>query len=373
MDSSKIDKLFGQNDLTPEEYSDRLAAMVGDILEKRFPDDRRRQNVRRQSNRLNLCCPVCGDSMSDPSKKRANIGLSGRFANLYKCFNCGVSMSVTEFLKKYGGGSVPLDIIDYVTANKPADGSMADSSVGVSIEIYDQAEADKFAFRRETFKSLLQLEEAAGNKADAYLKSRMQFDRSRFLYSVKKDELYILNLTKSGRILGVQTRSLKTNRPKNEPKYRTFNLTNIYGMMMKGILSLNVAVPPEIDTLSMVFNSLTVDYTKPVIVTEGPLDAFLIKNAIALCGAAKTMPFMGDFRWLFDDDDTGRAHAIDKIKDGGKVFLWNMFRRENGIPDAKKWDVNDVVKWAAVNRDAGYINFYDKKYWSDGLFDIVSI
>lgn len=373
MDSGKIDKLFGQNNLTQEEYRDRLAAMVGDILEKRFPDDRRRQNVRRQSNRLNFCCPVCGDSLSDPSKKRANIGLSGRFANLYKCFNCGVSMPVTEFLKKYGGGSVPLDVIDYVTANKPAaDINAGDSSVSVSIEIYDQAEVDRFAFKRETFKSLLRLEEAVGNKADQYLKSRMQFDRTRFLYSVKKDELYILNLTKTGRIFGVQTRSIKENRPKNEPKYRTFNLSNIYGILMKNILKLNVSIPTEIDTLSMVFNSLTVDYTRPVIVTEGPLDAFLIRNAIALCGAAKTMPFMGDFRWLFDDDDTGRKHAVDKIKDGAKVFLWSRFKRDNDIPDAKKWDVNDVVKWAANNKTR-HINFYDGNYWSDNMFDIISI
>ena len=48
---------------------------------------------------FNFRCPICGDSKSDPKKRRGYI--YEHFGNLrFKCHNCGVASSLPEFLKR---------------------------------------------------------------------------------------------------------------------------------------------------------------------------------------------------------------------------------------------------------------------------------
>lgn len=281
-------------------------------------------------------------------------------------------MSVSEFLKKYYHKHIPLSMLDYISNNKPSIDSSVEKNISTSVEIYNQENIDKYAIPRETFKQLLGLVEVDGstwNFGHEYLKERCQNDYSKFLYSQKGNKLYLLNLTRSGKIFGVQIRPLSKN--SNEPKYKTYNLTNVYNMLLNKHLKLNVEIPEEIDNLSMIFNSLTIDYGKQIIVVEGPMDAFLLKNAIATCGASKEVPFVGDFKYMYDDDQAGRAHTLEKIKVGKTVFLWDKFEKENNIPNAKKWDVNDIIKYSKLKNTK--FNFYKSEYWSNDLYDIISI
>lgn len=368
-----VDDIFSPHEMSEDEYKSNLIDIVSDILVKNFPDEKARQVVRSQHNRLNFCCPICGDSLKDPYKKRGNIVLSGRYANLYKCFNCGVSMPVNEFIKKYYDGKPSISFIDYMAKNNPITNLSPDISINTSIEVFNQNKIDSYAISRETIKSLLQLVEVDNNNKNMghnYLVGRNQFNFEKFLYSPIANKLLVLNLTKSDKIIGIQSRNLNKNLPANTPKYKTYNLTNIHKMLLQDYLHIG-EIPQEIDAISMVFNSLLVDYTKPVTVVEGPMDSFLIKNCIALCGANKTLPFIGKFQYLFDDDKTGRKNAIEKLKLGNTVFLWSVFKKDNQIPPAKKWDVNDVINYFASTKK--YPNFLKPTYWSNDVFDIMDI
>jgi hypothetical protein len=185
---------------------------------------------------------------------------------------------------------------------------------------------------------------------------------TKFLYSERINKLFILNLTNTGNVFGIQIRSFN----KDEAKYKTYNLQKIHEIILQD----NVVIPDDINTLSMLFNVLLIDCTKPVTIVEGPMDSFLIKNCIALCGAAKSLelPFM--VRYLFDDDKAGRQHAIDKIREGDPVFLWDKFKADMCLEKRKKWDINDVYIWCGQN---GKTFPLLDQYFSDDELDMIEI
>ena len=101
--------------------------------------------------------------------------------------------------------------------------------------------------------------------------------------------------------------------------------------MRQTMLGDKTPVPETILKLSLIFNIFNVDFAhtsfKPIFVTEGPFDAFLLPNCIALAGAGKNFAMQFPFWYIFDKDDTGNEHAMDKMKQGYNVFLWKKFRR----------------------------------------------
>ena len=182
------------------------------------------------------------------------------------------------------------------------------------------------------------------------------------MYSTHANKLFVLNLTKSGKIFGIQVRSFTD----QNAKYKTYSLQKIHEIILKD----NVTVPEEINELSMIFNILLVDYSNYVTVTEGPMDSFLIKNSIALCGAGKRIDFFFFFWYLFDDDKPGREHAIEKIREGHSVFMWDNFKKELGIKSGKKLDMNDVIMWCYDNNK---ICPRIEEFFSDNELDLIMI
>ena len=115
----------------------------------------------------------------------------------------------------------------------------------------------------------------------------------------------------------------------------------------------------------MIFNIFSIDYTKPVTIVEGPMDSFLLKNCIATCGAGKNISLTMETRYLFDDDLTGRKHAIEKLNEGYSVFMWDKLKTELQLPYREKWDINDLVIYCSENNIK--IPNLDKYYSSDNL------
>ena len=64
---------------------------------------------------------------------------------------------------------------------------------------------------------------------------------------------------------------------------------------------------------------------------------------------SKHIKFDFKYRYLFDDDKTGRKHALDMINNGYEVFMWDNFKVDLGLPNRLKWDMNDVVKYCSDN------------------------
>jgi len=325
--------------LSKDEFVASIIPKLQAILDRAFPNDPQKRKIRVYKDRINFAAPCCGDSGHDNHKKRGNIVLEGRFKNVYKCFNCGTSMMLPTFFKRYGQ-NLSLDEIDYITANRP-DSSSFGGGYGIdSVSyLYDMDEVNKYAINRETFKARLGLVECdTVSFGHNYLVNRMQYDFKKFLYSVQANKLFILNLTPEGNILGIQVRRFD----KSGPKYKTYGLQKIHEIIFRD----GIVVPDDINTMSMLFNILLVDCTRVVTITEGPMDAFLLKNSIALCGAGKNIVLPFDQRYMFDSDKTGRQHTIEKLKDGYDVFLWDKYIKDASLPNRKKWDFNDVLLYA---------------------------
>lgn len=331
------------SNMTKDEFVESVVPKVQAILDRMFPNDPQKRKIRVFKDRINFAAPCCGDSQKDKSKKRGNIILEGRFKNMYKCFNCGTCMSVQNFLSRYGQ-NLDLREINYISENK-ADFSFASSAKTSDFVnyFYDLDELETYAVPRDVLKNRLGLVECSENNAGhTYLVSRLQFDFSKFLYAPSVNKLFVLNLTPSGSILGLQVRRFDG----RGPKYKTYSAQKIHEYILKD----SVTVPDSVDTISMLFNLLLVDYSKPVTVTEGPMDSFVLKNAIALCGAGKNIDLPFECRYLFDCDKTGKQHAIDKLNQGDSVFMWDVYLTEAGLPFKSKWDINDVVIYAYKNK-----------------------
>ena len=345
--------------LSKDELVDEIMPKLEAILVQRFPNNPQKQRVKVYPDRLNFAAPCCGDSAKDNSKKRGNIILSGPFAMTYKCHNCGTRMTLYNFFKKYGQ-ELSLSAIDYFVHHKqqlPSESSVADSS---SNYIYDNELINQYAIDREAFKAKFGLEETSiNNSAHFYLTNRKQYNFSKFLYQPKYNLLFLLNLTREGKIIGLQVAHLASNY--KGPKYKTYKLSKIYSDLLKE----EKEIPLEVDSLSMIFNVLSVDYNKPVTVVEGPMDSFLVKNCIATCGAGKHINFAFKIRYLFDDDLTGRKHALEKLAEGYEVFMWDKLKADLNLPKRDKWDINDLVIYC--NDKKIQIPNLEKYYSNDDL------
>ena len=347
--------------LTKEDLIAEILPKIQSIVDSRFPGDAQKRKVKVYKDRIAFAAPCCGDSAKDSSKKRGNIILEGKFKNMYKCHNCGVSMSMYNFFKRYGE-ELSLKAIDYVISTKQEYINPQDSSINL---LYDSELIDEFAIDREYFKEKCHLEECnVPNVGYYYLAKRKQFDFSKFLYHPVHNLLFILNLTPSGKIIGIQVRNM--NKFFKGPKYKTYKLSKIYEILLHEPKE----IPDEIENLSMVFNILLVNYEKVVTVVEGPMDSFLIKNCVALCGAGHHMPFEMMFRYLFDDDKTGRSHAIEKLNEGYNVFMWDRLKSDLHLPQREKWDVNDLLIWCEDN----HIHMPNlNNYYSSDSLDLLDI
>lgn len=378
MDNVNISNIFSLSSTTSEdifdfdsstskeELIDEIMPKLQQILVERFPDNPQKQKIKIYSDRISFAAPCCGDSMKDYSKKRGNIILEGKFQNSYKCHNCGTYMSLSSFFKKYNH-PLSLSSISYVSSHKPNTQSTFSSDASINY-LFDLNLIEQYSVTKQYLKEKLNLEEcsdAEKNSAYYYLINRKQFNYSKFLYSRSDNLLFVLNLTPNNNIIGIQTRSLNQFY-KGSSKYKTYNLSNIYKLLLKE----EKEVPDEVNKLSMLFNSLLVNYNVPVTVVEGPMDSFLIKNCIALCGAGKHIGFDLNYRYLFDYDKTGIKHTIEMLENGSAVFLWSKLIKDYNLPKREKWDINDLVIYC-YNNNIRFPNL-DKYFSSDNL-DLLDI
>lgn len=100
----------------------------------------------------------------------------------------------------------------------------------------------------------------------------------------------------------------------------------------------------------MMFNIFQININSPILVTEGPLDAFFLPNCIATTGANKSLQLDLPFWFVYDSDKTGNEHAIERINQGYHVFLWDKLKKDLGLPKRDKWDISDVIDYCIKNR-----------------------
>jgi len=337
------------SNLTQTEFERDLLEKLQDILNETFKDNMQKRQIKHTRVGLNFACPFCRDSATDNHKKRGHLILSGKGAGFFKCFNCGETMPITKFFSSF---DEPLNLSDvsYITKNVMTEANTGSLCNNLTAEALNSSTAYEWAVDREVIKTALNLQEISRTMTPIawnYLIGRCQYrQHERFLYCAQYNQLLILNLIKD-RVMGIQFRDL------NKKQYLTMNIEKLRKMFLRD----ETPVPEAVSRLSCVFNIFSVDFSnrfKPVLMTEGPFDAFLLPNCCALAGANKSLDIDYPFWYIYDNDVTGSKHSIDVLKKGKKTFMWKKFKSDYGIPDINpyitngdkhKWDVTDVMKY----------------------------
>jgi hypothetical protein len=365
---------------------------VKDVLNFRFSGDHHKTKINADdSDKLNFACPYCGDSEKDPTKKRGNLYLT---TQSYKCFNDGcltwVSLSkfISTFALKY---SLELPSIDErKETRKPL---RQETKRGFLIEFLMNPKVKSSLIDFSSLQSRFFLIPCKDAPEDSpiyqYLKTRNIFSLPSFeqtcYYDSRMDKIYIFNLDlRSGKVLGVSLRRIDGG---TGPKY---NIRNYSEFKKTGLIrGVDDDIISKVDTINNYFNILNVNFSYPVIVTEGQIDAMFLRNSIATTGVTKSKALLGTLLSknnaliLFDNDKAGRSESMKLIKVGYKVFMWaNLIddlktKYPKSIKDILNIkDVNDLYNfYVKVNDNISFDQFNNdiSKYFTQSIYDMIGI
>jgi hypothetical protein len=364
---------------------------IKDVLKKRFPDDRFKQEVYESGDKINFACPYCGDSKSDSRKKRGNLYPDRGF---YKCYNdgCGVKSDIPKFISKFalkyslGVPEVKAEVQWSPQTSKKKRGSL--------IELLINKNASDHLLKIEEVVRRFSLTPCSEIDPDTelglFIKNRdlntlPAFQRCSYFDS-REDKIYLFNLDqRTGKILGFAIRRIGEDI--FGPKYLIKN----YSELKKNGLVRNVDddIITDIDSINNYFNVLNVDFSKPILVTEGQIDAMFLNNSIATTGISKSKLLLENLLSksntliLFDSDFAGKTQSIDLIKKGYRVFLWNkvmadLRKKYNGDYRSVRLikDVNDLYSFMLKHDSSltfDQFNEFVLQYFSESPLDLLYV
>ena len=323
-----------------------LSKFVKSVLAARFPGVHDKLTLEEGENRLNFACPFCGDSKVKASKKRGHIYLE---SNTYKCYNDGCMkwLSLAEFVStlsnQYGIiSSLFLDeedfsvnykkttenhLVRFLTSHRKEMVSISDIINRFSLKRLDQIPKNSTAYKFAEGRGLTKVK-----------------DFGDIMYADSMDnKVFIFNFDRrSGKVLGFATRSLD---PFSDRKYLIKSYSEVSKIFSN---SDSTELIEDANYLNNYFNILNVDFTQPLMVTEGQIDSLFLKNGIATSGVSKAksiLKAMGavDIKILFDRDKAGKTSMLSFIKEGHSVFLWNSL-----LAELKKQYPTQIIKLSKI-------------------------
>src|SRR5574344_1921998 len=346
--NSSISSLDNSKKYTDEEFLNITSSKLETILKEIFPGNYKKQIIKKTKNGLNFACPYCHDSLNDDYKKRGWFLLNGKFSGHFKCFNCGKYTSIQKFFHDWKK-DIDLGSIDYLnehTTNLEYNLNNQTSSIDI---ITNKEEIEKYGVDINVIKNKLGLKEIEkGSEGYRYLVNRCQYNFDNFLYDPIGKYIVILNSFED-KVYGIQIRDITGTK---KSKYLTLSLQRMHEKIYQD----GIQVPDDIEKLSTIFNIFKVNFYKPILVTEGAFDAFLLPNAIATAGASKAINLDMMLYYVYDSDKTGNSYAIKQLTNGNYVFLWSKLKKDFNLPQRNKWDVNEVYIWLRDNKIKNKVN-----------------
>jgi hypothetical protein len=306
-----------------------IESVVQKILNKSFSAQPRKKIIP-YVDRLNICCPYCGDSHKNPYKKRGNLYLNKL---IYVCFNCDKKTGFDKFLVDFNEQLDPdkkLELINFLS-DRVSFSDYSDNIYDLKFDdLISLKDLEKFFnigrnHQIHDFKPV----DKSGGIYKYLLKRGITDDKQVNIYQAKfskGDEKYepiICFLNRKGdKVLGLQIRNLK------EGKRRFFNIYN-WETLYKWVNGDDVQVSLEksviFNKLSYFFNILNVDLEDRITVFEGYIDSIFYPNSIGAVGVNTDFTFLEknlDIQYFFDNDSSGHIKSAEKIKAGFSVFLW---------------------------------------------------
>jgi hypothetical protein len=322
-----------------------ITSIIQNVLNAEFADPTFRKIVSYE-DRLNFRCPYCKES-SNKFKKRGNLYLNKLF---FICFrgSCGKKTSLDKLLKDFNQQLDPqkkMEMIEYLD----------------SVVDYSDYDTDFVDFKTDDLFNISELEELFNVKNTTPIFDFKPIDPKGGIYKYligrgitpnlhrdiyqakfsKGDEgfehvIVFLN-RRADKVLGLQVRNLKEGRKRF---FVIYNWESIYKWFHGEDSDLDLQKTVIYNKLSYYFNVLNVDFEKTITIFEGFLDSLFYPNSIGIVGVNTDLRFLEnnnlDLQYFFDNDLAGYNKSEEKIKCGGRVFLWRKLFED--IVSKKKAD-----------------------------------
>lgn len=293
---------------------------------------RLRNFKRKSSNLYNFSCPICGDSEKIKSKARGYIyDKSGK--SIYHCHNCGVTHSVSNFIKLVDSRIYQEFIVEKLGNNKTKEQEEYEAFVEKlkkpafitsgplkSLKKVSQLSPDhpvkKFVVNRK-IPNVYHSKLFACPNFMHYINTLLPDKFSAEALAHDEGRLLIPFLDRDKSVHALQGRSLKKN---SQVKYITIILR---------------------DNVPKVYGLDTVDNSKCIPVLEGPIDSMFVTNSIATAGG-DLVSAVKDFKKenlviVYDNEPRSKetVKKLDKaIMQGYNVVIWPDNFEHKDINDA---------------------------------------
>jgi hypothetical protein len=288
----------------------------------------RLRNFTKKGTTFNFSCPVCGDSTKDRKKARGYI-LNNNGMYRYYCHNCAASFTLPNFLK-YIDQQLHDDYITerFREGNNVFQVAQPEPDIGkflqpkfvkygclkalkrVSTLSHDHP-VKRYVEQRK-IPSQMHYKLFYAPKFKAFVNSLIP---EKFNLDTDEPRLIIPFVDEYGDVFGFQGRSFK----KDGVRYITIILNN---------------------SKPKLFGLDSVDKTKNIYITEGPIDSMFLKNALAMAGSdVSDIAFLGDNLTFVYDNEPRNKEIIKKIEKavdkGYSVVIWPQ--------NVVEKDINDMV------------------------------
>jgi len=276
-------------------------------------------------------CPYCGDSKKHKNKTRGYI-FSVKGDHVFKCHNCGITRSFSNFLKE----NAPHVYDEYVMER------YKEGTIGGNVP---KPDLTKFVSKPKFRKRSVNLEPLStlnkSHPAKTYILGRgIPEDKLDRLYycpkfkewtntqkqtfsstSTDEDRIIIPLNDTDGNLIGFQGRSLY---PNAKMRY--------------------ITVMIEEDAPKL-FGLDTVNTNDTIYIVEGPFDSFFLENSVAMCGSDVDIRTFGwsNYIWVYDNEPRSRqiTDKLSKSIDAGdKVVIWPNAIEQKDLNDMSNAGIN---------------------------------
>ena len=278
--------------------------------------------TRKKADLYNFRCPYCGDSQKRKNKARGYL-FKVKNDFVYKCHNCGVGRTFSNFLKDQD-----THLHDRYVMEKFKNGRTGKGTTIPNPKF--EFKEPKFVKRDTDLQKISDLN--ISHPARVYLEQRGIKDLSYFYYCPKfkawtnekkkvfdnlkqdSERIIIPFKDREGNLFGYQGRSLA---PKAKLRYITIMLD---------------------EEQHKIFGLDKVNNNKPIHIVEGPFDSTFLENSVAMAGSDADVRTLGwsNYIWVFDNEPRNReiVNRISKVIDrGDQVVIWPSKIKEKDIND----------------------------------------
>ena len=274
----------------------------------------------------NFRCPYCGDSQKHQNKAR---GYLFKIKNdyVYKCHNCGVGRTFTNFLKDNN-----TMLHDEYVMERYREGLTGKNS---------QTKEPKFEFKKPVFKKSKQdikLQKISdlniSHPARQYLEQRKIEDLDYFFYCPKFKDWTNQQKETFSDMRGDGPRIIL-------PLYTADKkLFGFQGRALSKATKLRYITVILDESQPKLFGLDKVNLNERVYITEGPFDSTFVRNSIAMCGSDVHVDrgVYSDIVWVYDNEPRNAEivkRIIRTIDQGDPVVIWPK--------SISQKDINDMV------------------------------